>query len=404
MAAAKRPCRRRCSQASTGNASATVSNSILRGYAAAWLRDAPVGAGTGNANLTLRYSNHPQIGASAGDGALSTTVGTINQDPLFSPGVADYHLAAASPAIDRGDPAAGGTNLADLDGKQRVLDGTNDCEVRRDMGAYEFQNGKCDAPVVAGSTGSVPYTAGDPAVVVDPAIALSDADGDLLASGVVTLTDPEPDDELVFEAGGSVVGAVSEAKDSVTFSAGSSPAALAEAMASVRFRNTQAEPVAGERSVSFKVSDGKLDSNVLARTVAVATPGGGGGGGEEPGGSGGELPGGGDGPGGGDAPGGSPSNVISLLRAKRNRNGSVTLTVRVPGAGKLRVADRRKRMRTAKRSVSGAGDVRVKVRLRRAALKRLKKGRSRTLRAAITFTPAGGTPGVLRVKLRFRRL
>jgi hypothetical protein len=373
----------------TGSESVTVTNSIFRGYASGWHRNAPVGAATGNANLVMQYSNHLPTGTGSGDGTLSTTTGAINADPLFA-GAGDYRLSAGSPSIDAGDPGAG-TDQPDLDGNPRVLDGTNDCDLRRDMGAYEFQAGECDAPVITGSSGSVAVMGGGEAVGVDPNITISDADGDMLVSGTVVLTDPEPGDQLLYETTGGVTGAISAAKDSVSFTAGPyTPAALAAAMSAVRFQSAAGAP-AGERSVTFRVNDGKLDSNLLTRTLAVDVPAGGG---DGPGG-GGDQPGGGE-P--GDQPGGGEpgaSGKLELLGVKRRRNATVTLTLRVPAAGLVKVSDRRRRIRRARRSVDGAQDIKLRLKLRR--------GKPRRVKALVRYTPRSGEPTVLRVRLRFRR-
>jgi hypothetical protein len=390
----------RVNAGAAGSAFVTVSNSIFRGYAAGWQRQAPVGAATGDANLTIKYSNILPTGNSTGDGTLTATEGLIDADPLFA-GADDYHLSAGSPSIDTGDPAAG-TDLPDLDAKPRVLDGTNDCDVRRDMGAYEFQLGECDAPVVSGTAGNASFATGGDAVVVDPGIAISDADGDVV-TGVVSITDPEPGDELLYETTGGVVGLVDDAKTSVTFSGGPyAPATLAAAMSAVRYRATQAAPAASNRTVSFKANDGKLDSNAWTRPISVdggaVDPGSGGGepggGGEEPGA--GEPGGGGEEPGGADAPGGGGETAgIKLLRVKRHKNATATLTLRVTGAGLIQVQDRKKRIRKLKRKVGGPRKVNVKLKLR--------KGKPRKVTALVRFTPKAGEPTGFRLKLKFRR-
>ena len=121
-----------------GNASLTVTNSILRGYANAYLRSAPTNSPNGNADLTLRYSNFHVSGSevNAGDGSLTASTGNIDADPKFV-AAGDYMLLPGSPSIDAGDPAAGLTT--DFLGAPRPVDGDAVAGAIRDQGAYEVQ-------------------------------------------------------------------------------------------------------------------------------------------------------------------------------------------------------------------------------------------------------------------------
>lgn len=61
--------------------------------------------------------------------------GNISGDPMFqAPALEDYHLSAASPAIDAGLPFG---PAFDLDGDRRPLDGNNDGTARNDLGVDE---------------------------------------------------------------------------------------------------------------------------------------------------------------------------------------------------------------------------------------------------------------------------
>ncbi len=118
-----------------GNANTTVSNSIVRGYASTFLR-AVGGGATGDANLTIRYSNAPATGTSSGDGTLDIDEENIDADPLFA-SATDFRLQAGSPSIDAADPAS--TLTSDLAGAPRPVDGDDDGLARADQGAFEFQ-------------------------------------------------------------------------------------------------------------------------------------------------------------------------------------------------------------------------------------------------------------------------
>jgi hypothetical protein len=58
-------------------------------------------------------------------------------------GAGDYRLAAGSPLIDAGNPAAPAAGATDLAGLARALDGDGDCTPRRDIGAYETAAKAC---------------------------------------------------------------------------------------------------------------------------------------------------------------------------------------------------------------------------------------------------------------------
>ncbi|MGD0922710.1 MAG: choice-of-anchor D domain-containing protein [Terriglobia bacterium] len=65
--------------------------------------------------------------------------GNISADPVFvDRSSADFHLQAASPAIDAGDDTATGLPTTDVDGDARVLDGNGDTVPAVDMGADEY--------------------------------------------------------------------------------------------------------------------------------------------------------------------------------------------------------------------------------------------------------------------------
>ncbi len=137
-----------------GDASVTVTNSIQRGYSAAYLRSAQPASANGNADLTIAYSNFHLTGAeiSSGDGSLTAATANIDADPQFV-SATDFQLSPGSPSIDAGDPAAGLT--ADYLGALRPVDGDAVAGAVRDQGAYEYQP-PVDPPA-------------DPADPVDPA-------------------------------------------------------------------------------------------------------------------------------------------------------------------------------------------------------------------------------------------
>jgi len=100
----------------------------------------------------------------------------------------------------------------------------------------------------------------------------------------------------------------------------------------------------------------------------------------------------------GPAPAGPPSgrpapvsNRFTFGRLKLDlRKGTATLTVAVPGSGSLALGG--KGIRAARTGARGAGSVRLPIRLTGKAAKGLARTGKSTVRALVTFAPAGGKP------------
>ena len=139
-----------------GPASATVTNSIIRGVDRSLHRDGTAGA----ANLTVSYSDYGTNNIDTGAGTLTEGPGNLtNIAPVFV-GSSDFHLQATSPLIDAGDPAACGG--ADRDGGPRVVDGNGDGSPRTDIGAFEYQSGGETCPAAPPPAGAPPGDGGEP--------------------------------------------------------------------------------------------------------------------------------------------------------------------------------------------------------------------------------------------------
>ncbi len=111
-------------------------------------------------------------------------------------------------------------------------------------------------------------------------------------------------------------------------------------------------------------------------------------------------------PSGGAAP---PSNQFEIGRLKGRR-----LTVTVSGPGLVEVIDaadtKTRRATPAKRllkpssvTATGAGEVAVKLKLAKAAKRKLKRRGKAKVEAAVTFTPAGGSPKTANRKLKLKK-
>ena len=91
---------------------------------------------SGGSTCRITYSRGPITGNST-DGCANFQT---KEDPVFGPD--GYHLEAASPLIDKGNPKPPAGGAKDLDGDRRALDGPDggDCNgaSRRDIGADEY--------------------------------------------------------------------------------------------------------------------------------------------------------------------------------------------------------------------------------------------------------------------------
>lgn len=119
-----------------GDATLAVRNSVVRGYPFGYLRTAPTGIATGDANLTIAYTNRdPGVPfTSTGDGSADVAVGNTTADPQLN---ADLSLPAGSAAIDAADPAS--TLATDYLGEARPADGDGVGGAVSDQGAFEYQ-------------------------------------------------------------------------------------------------------------------------------------------------------------------------------------------------------------------------------------------------------------------------
>jgi DNA-binding beta-propeller fold protein YncE len=106
-----------------------------------------------------------------------------------------------------------------------------------------------------------------------------------------------------------------------------------------------------------------------------------------------------------------PSNDFSFGKLKRNKHaGTAKLTVDVPGPGTLALSGNgiapinARALRVASRQTVGtAGPVKLKIRARGKARKRLKRSGKAKLTADVTYTPTGGEPNTLSKKIKLVR-
>ncbi|HVX54224.1 InlB B-repeat-containing protein [Nocardioides sp.] len=126
------------------------------------------------------------------------------------------------------------------------------------------------------ASGSTTYLVGDPATVVDPAFAITDADNATLSSATVVVGSGLAGDVLSYVNTsavlyGNIVGSYNALTQVLTLTSSGATATLAQwgaALGSVAFSSTAAS---GTRTVAYTVHDGTKSSNQVSRTVVVAS-------------------------------------------------------------------------------------------------------------------------------------
>lgn len=97
----------------------------------------------------------------------------------------------------------------------------------------------------------------------------------------------------------------------------------------------------------------------------------------------------------------SDRNDFVLGKSQGRRNGSVELSVKVPGPGELRATG--KKIERAQATARARGKVELVVKPSKQAMKQLRKGKKVKAKADVTFTPTGGTAATKSVKVVLKR-
>ena len=134
-----------------------------------------------------------------------------------------------------------------------------------------------DAPIVTTSGGNTTYTEGA-AAVVDVALTVSDPDNTTLASATAAITGnfQAGEDVLDFTYDGATMGNITAAYNAgigtLTLTSPGATATLAQwqaALRAVTYDNSSQNPSTANRTISFKVHDGGLESVAATKTVSV---------------------------------------------------------------------------------------------------------------------------------------
>jgi len=134
---------------------------------------------------------------------------------------------------------------------------------------FHSKNPVNDAPVIAGS-GLTPVFSTAP-VAVDNGIAVSDVDDTVLESATVSITSnfQSSEDVLLFTNQNGISGTYNPATGVLSLAGSATVAQYQNALASVRYNNTDQSPNTATRQIRFVVNDGQLNSNAYVVNVAV---------------------------------------------------------------------------------------------------------------------------------------
>ncbi|MEW9897177.1 Ig-like domain-containing protein [Chitinivorax sp. PXF-14] len=136
------------------------------------------------------------------------------------------------------------------------------------------------APALSASGGSSAYSSGNgSAVVVDSGITLSDSDSATQASATVSVTGNfhSGEDVLAFTNNGSTMGNIVASYNSstgvLTLTSSGATATLAQwqaALRAVTYSDSSLLPITSNRTISFAINDGAINSSAVTKTVTVA--------------------------------------------------------------------------------------------------------------------------------------
>jgi large repetitive protein len=127
-----------------------------------------------------------------------------------------------------------------------------------------------DAPVTSAG-GTLSYLENQIATAIDPTVTVSDVDSANMASATVKITGNyvNGQDVLGFTTQNGITGSFDALTGTMNLTGSSSLANYQAALDSVTYFNSSDNPSGADRTVSYTVNDGTLDSNISASTIHV---------------------------------------------------------------------------------------------------------------------------------------
>ena len=132
--------------------------------------------------------------------------------------------------------------------------------------------GQNDAPAIAGAAGTLGYTEGDGAQVIDTTLAITDVDDTNIESATVTISAGlvNTEDLLAFANTANITGAYNATTGVMTLTGTDSLANYETALESITYTNSNNNPNTGNRTVTWAVNDGTVNSAGVTSTITVA--------------------------------------------------------------------------------------------------------------------------------------
>jgi hypothetical protein len=130
-----------------------------------------------------------------------------------------------------------------------------------------------DPPVIAGAGGTLAYTEGAAATVIDGALTLSDVDDTSITSATVTISAGlvSAEDVLSFTSAFGITGIYTASTGVLALLGSATLAQYEQVLESVRYQNDNTfDPSTGVRTVTWVVNDGTDDSDGVTSTIMLA--------------------------------------------------------------------------------------------------------------------------------------
>jgi len=129
-----------------------------------------------------------------------------------------------------------------------------------------------DAPVLSDiETTPLGYSEGEPPAIITTSIVVTDVDDDNMLSANIQITTNynSSEDILSFTAVGGISGVWTSATGTLSLSGSSSKTNYITALRSVTYQNTSEDPSTSTRTVTFRIYDGKVNSNTQTRNISI---------------------------------------------------------------------------------------------------------------------------------------
>ena len=186
--------------------------------------------------------------------------------------IANYKAALESVTYENTDgvsPTTGTRTITFV-----VNDGTDDSATDAAAATAQVNVSSLNTAPVVTAGGSAAFTEGDPAVVIDGAVSVSDVDDTELVGATVWIDAADytsGDDVLSFTSVGSISGSFFPASGQLVLNGTDTVANYEAALQSVTYDNlNELNPVTGQRVIWYRVNDGDLNSATVSSEITVS--------------------------------------------------------------------------------------------------------------------------------------